>query len=209
MILQFMVFIGTGLRVGELVGLRWQDVDFEKREIDVNHALFYYAGKRNTRSSRWIVTDAKTEASHRKIPLVNPVYDALLAEKEMQDKLGVSCKTEIEGMSGFIFFNRFFEVHVPEGINRQITRIIERYNLEEEVVAKKAKRDPVLLPPFSCHNLRHTFCTRLCEADLHIKVIQSVMGHKDIHTTLDIYAEVTEWKKRTSINDAFENMKLF
>lgn len=45
----------------------------------------------------------------------------------------------LEGMSGFIFFNRFFEVHVPEGINRQITRIIERYNLEEEVVAKKQK----------------------------------------------------------------------
>ena len=44
---------------------------------------------------------------------------------------------------------------------------------------------------------------------MHIKVIQSIMGHKDIHTTLDIYSEVTEWKKQISVNEAFNNMKLF
>lgn len=205
----FMVMIGTGLRVGELVGLRWEDVDFEKRQIDVNHALTYFAGKRNKRPSRWIVTDTKTDAGHRTIPLVDPVYDALLAEKIQQDRTGMKCQSVVDGMSGFIFYNRFYEVRVPESINRELTRIIERYNLEEEVIAKKEKREAVLLPPISCHHLRHTFCTRLCEADVHIKVIQSIMGHKDIHTTLDIYAEVTDWKKKTSVNDAFKKMKLF
>ncbi len=55
----------------------------------------------------------------------------------------------------------------------------------------------------------HTFCTRLCEADVHIKVIQTIMGHKDIQTTMDIYAEVTEWKKKESLNEVFNEMKLF
>lgn len=54
----------------------------------------------------------------------------------------------------------------------------------------------VLLPRFSCHITRHTFCSRLCENETNVKVIQEVMGHKDIQTTLDIYAEVSNQKKR-------------
>ena len=54
----------------------------------------------------------------------------------------------------------------------------------------------MIIPDFSCHITRHTFCTRLCENETNVKVIQSVMGHKDIQTTLDIYAEVSEKKKK-------------
>ena len=60
--------------------------------------------------------------------------------------------------------------------------------------ATEEDREPVLLPHFSNHNLRHTFCTRLCENESNIKVIQSIMGHSDIRTTMDIYAEVTKDK---------------
>ena len=49
----------------------------------------------------------------------------------------------------------------------------------------------VLLPHFSCHSLRHTFTTRMCEAGVNIKVIQDALGHSDISTTLNIYADVT------------------
>ena len=61
----------------------------------------------------------------------------------------------------------------------------------DEVLLKE-EDDPVLLPPFSCHTLRHTFTTRLCEAGVNIKVIQSVLGHADISTTMDIYCDVTK-----------------
>ena len=54
----------------------------------------------------------------------------------------------------------------------------------------------VMLPDFSAHNLRHTFCTRLCENESNLKFIQSVMGHKDIQTTMDVYAEATNEKKQ-------------
>ena len=67
---------------------------------------------------------------------------------------------------------------------------------KEEETAKKENREPLLLPHFSCHHLRHTFCTRLCENESNLKVIQSVMGHSDIQTTMDIYAECTAEKKQ-------------
>ena len=52
---------------------------------------------------------------------------------------------------------------------------------------------------FFCHHLRHTFCTRLCENETNLKVIQSIMGHKSIETTMNIYAEATDQKKLESI----------
>ena len=55
--------------------------------------------------------------------------------------------------------------------------------------------DNVLLPHFSCHSLRHTFTTRMCEAGVNIKVIQDALGHSDISTTLNIYADVTKEMK--------------
>ena len=62
------------------------------------------------------------------------------------------------------------------------------------------EENPVLIPNFSCHNLRHTFATRLCEADINLSVIQNVMGHKEIKTTLEIYTHVTEAKKREEVD---------
>lgn len=59
------------------------------------------------------------------------------------------------------------------------------------------------------HYTRHTFCTRFCETETNVKVIQEVMGHKDITTTLDIYAEVTEAKKREALDKLSKNMDIF
>lgn len=70
--------------------------------------------------------------------------------------------------------------------------------------AKKERREPVILPDFFCHHLRHTFATRLCEAESNLKVIQAVMGHRNSETTMDIYAEATERKKQ----ETFENLAL-
>ncbi|MEQ3168552.1 DUF6462 family protein [Mediterraneibacter gnavus] len=80
-------------------------------------------------------------------------------------------------------------------------------------LAKEAKAvykiDKVLLPNFSAHNLRHTFCTRLCERETNLKVIQSIMGHKDIQTTMDIYAEATEEKKQETFEHLAATMDVF
>ena len=127
--------------------------------------------------------------------MIDEVYDAFLEEYQIQKVLGFG-NNEIDGFSGFVFSTGDGNVYTPESVNRAIKRIYEDYNKKEEETAKKENREPLLLPHFSCHHLRHTFCTRLCENESNLKVIQSVMGHSDIHTTMDIYAECTAEKKQ-------------
>ena len=92
-------------------------------------------------------------------------------------------------------------MHNPQTINRTIKRIVLAYNTEEADRALKEDREGVYLPNFSCHNLRHTFATRFCENETNIKVIQEIMGHSDISTTMNIYAEATESKKQESFKN--------
>lgn len=195
--------------MAELVGLRWEDIDMDNKTIDINHSLFYFAGRRNKTQNKWVINMPKTAAGLRTIPMVDTVYAAFIEEKARQEEEGTFCKSIVDGMSGFIFCNRFCELYVPESINRNLRRVIEKHNAMEEVKAARERREAVILPQFSCHHLRHTFCARLCEADVNIKVIQSIMGHKDIQTTMDIYAEVTGEKNKQSLDEVFNQMKLF
>ena len=196
----FTVLLGTGCRIGEAIGLRWDDLDFENRVISINHSLVYYPVG-DSRTSVLRVSKPKTAAGIRTVPMLDIVYDAFQMEREEQEETGAN-ETEIDGMKGFVFVNRNGSAPNPQAINRTIKRIISSYNAEEIIKAKKQRREPVILPDFSCHHLRHTFCTRLCENETNLKVIQSIMGHRNIETTMDIYAEATEQKKQES----FENL---
>ena len=89
----------------------------------------------------------------------------------------------------FIFVNRFGTPQNLANLNKAIHRIIRDCNDEEFL---KNENPAVLLPNFSCHSLRHTFTTRMCEAGVNVKVIQDALGHQDISTTLNIYADVTK-----------------
>lgn len=205
----FTVLLGTGCRIGEIIGLRWQDVDYENRIININHSVVYYAvAGVPTKKSVFQVSLPKTDAGIRDVPMMDEVYEALQQEYEYQRDNGFN-STTIDGMTGFIFCNRFGNVHNPQTVNRTIKRILENYNAEEMVNAKKERRQPIILPHFSCHHLRHTFCTRLCENESNLKVIQAVMGHANIETTMDIYAEATAEKKKEAIESLSKNMKLF
>ena len=197
----FTVMFGTGMRIGELVGLRRCDVDLQNRQISVNHSLAYFKNREKANRCQYIISKPKTMAGIRTIPMLEQVYDAFIEEFQYQELSGHHCIVEVDGMSGFIFCNRFGKVHNPSGINRAIKRIVDDYNASEVVNAKRENRNPVILPRFSCHVARHTFCSRLCENETNIKVIQSVMGHKDIQTTMDIYAEVSEKKKNEVFAD--------
>lgn len=204
----FTVLLGTGCRIGEVVGLRWSDVDMEKRTIDINHSMTYYPRRTDTYKCEFKVSLPKTEAGIRILPMMQPVYEALQSEYERQKEDGF-CTAVVDGMSGFIFSNRFGMIHNPAAINRAIRRIIEAHNAEEIIKAKKGKREPVIIPHFSCHHLRHTFCSRFCENETNIKIIQEIMGHASIETTMDIYAEVNSDKKKESIEKLTKNLDVF
>lgn len=204
----FTVLLGTGCRIGEVVGLRWEDVDLEKRIIDINHAMTYYPRREDTYKCEFRVSLPKTEAGTRLLPMMEQVYQVLKKEYERQKEEGFADCT-IDGMTGFIFTNRFGTIHNPQAVNRAIKRIYEAHNAEEVVKAKKEKREPVIIPHFSCHHLRHTFCTRFCENETNVKVIQSIMGHASIDTTLNIYAEVTEMTKKKALDNLSVNLNIF
>ena len=186
----FAVMLGTGLRVGEVVGLRWCDIDLERGIIDINHTLVYYNHGTGNGCSFGINTP-KTKGSNRIVPMMDTVKDAFLEEREFQRENGISCRASIEGYSDFIFINRFGDTQHQGTLNKALARIIRDCN-DEVLDAHKGNSEPVLLPHFSCHSLRHTFTTRMIEADMNVKVVQEILGHADISTTLDIYADVTE-----------------
>lgn len=192
----FTVMLGTGCRIGEVLGLRWQDIDFKNRTININHNLVYRAQDDGTCINR--VNSPKTSAGIRIIPMLDEVFDAFLEEYQYQKVIGFSTD-EIDGYSGFVFCTGEGKVYLPGMINRTIHSICADYNKEEAAKAEEENRDPVLLPHFSCHHLRHTFCTRFCENETNLKVIQEIMGHADISTTMDVYAEATQEKKKASM----------
>jgi integrase len=204
----FTVLLGTGTRIGECLGLTWDDLDFEKQVIRIDHALVYYS-KADSPNSYIRIAKPKTDAGIRWIPMLDVVKDAFEIIKEEQESNPVP-KLEIDGYSDFIFRNRFGNMLIPPLVNDAIRRISSSYNAEEELNAKRENRVPVIIPHFSCHHLRHTFATRLCESENNLKVIQSIMGHRSITTTMDVYAECTEQKKVDTFENLAEKMnKLF
>ena len=192
------VLIGTGLRIGECLGLRWEDLDFENRSIDINHNLVHRRVDEDGGTLH--INTPKTKAGCRTVPMIQQVYDAFLEEYQLQQLTGF-CTQEIEGYSGFVFASSSGTVTLPVEVNRAIHHLIEDYNNEEKANAKKEGRKALILPKISAHHLRHTFCTRLCENESNVKVVQTIMGHKDIQTTLDIYADCTEEKKKEVIHN--------
>ena len=127
--------------------------------------------------------------------MIDEVFNAFLDEYEIQKCIGFSSE-EIDGYSNFVFVTATGTVYLPNAVNRAIERARVAYNKDEIEKAEKEDREPLIIPHFSAHHLRHTFCTRLCENESNLKVIKSIMGHSDITTTMDIYAEATQEKKQ-------------
>ena len=111
------------------------------------------------------------------------------ARSKGEKLLDLHCEATVDGYTDFIFINRFGQPQHQATLNKAIRRIIRDCNDEQLLKDENAE---VLLPHFSCHSLRHTFTTRMCEAGVNVKVIQDTLGHKDISTTLNIYTDVTK-----------------
>ena len=193
----FYIMVNTGMRVGELTGLRWQDVDLEGGMISVNHTLVYY-NHRDEKGCYFSINTPKTKAGERVIPMTDGVRKAFQMEKQYQEDTGLESIGRVDGYDNFIFVNRDGHVQHQGTLNKAIKRITRDCN--DEILEKCSEgSDPVLLPNFSCHNLRHTFATRLCESGINLKVIQDVLGHADVSTTMNIYVDVTNDLKKKEI----------
>ena len=194
------------MRVGEITGLRWCDIDLEDETISINHTLVYF-DKGRAEGCGFAVNTPKTKSGERTIPMLPKVKEAFLIEKDYQKEFNLKCKVIVDGYTDFIFLNRFGQPQHQGTLNKALRRIIRDCNYE---VLDKEKKDSVILPRFSNHSLRHTFTTRLCEAGVNIKAMQDILGHADAETTLQIYTDATkDLKKAEMINfvDYFKAQK--
>jgi len=197
----FIIMLWTGMRVGEVTGLRWCDIDLEDDTISVNHTLVYY-DKRNDERCTFAINTPKTAAGERIIPMLPKVKEAFMMEKQYQEECGLESRAVVDGYRDFIFVNRFGNVQHQGTLNKALTRIVRDCNFE--ILDKPHKKDTVILPKFSNHSLRHTFTTRMCEAGVNLKVMQEILGHADAETTMDIYAEATKELKKSELDSFAE-----
>ena len=201
----FTVLLGTGMRIGEALGLRWEDCDFDREIIKVDHTLLYKEREQGGYGYR--ISAPKTKAGFRTIPMFQDVKNALLREKKKR-RSKKSAQFTVDGYKNFIFLNKNGKVYTPSAVFDAIQHLTCDFNREEFFTAATEHREPCYLPKMSAHIFRHTFCTRLCENEADIKVVQDVMGHKNSRTTMDVYNEATAERKSANFKSIEGKIRL-
>lgn len=190
--------LGTGVRIGEASALQWENIDFKNNCIYIDNNMVEYRDDDNVRHRDR--TTPKTEAGIREIPMLDDVRIIM-----KQEYAKAQFKLKRKNLDGERVFKTTINTEIKQTyIDQLMNRINDDFNETEEVAAAMQNREPDYMPPFTPHTFRRTFCTRLCEKEQNIKVIQRVMGHKDIQTTMNIYAEAT----KDFVKDTFDNLEM-
>ena len=195
------VMLLTGMRISEVGGLCWSDVDYENDIIHIRRALYsqYEYGERHLR-----FTTTKTINSVRDIPMMADCKKMLKLQKKNQDRikkeLGKRYRSEYEeGLSDLVFTSSMGSAATRYNVAPIINKIVQSINLREDYESVQENREPVYMKPVSPHALRRSFCTRCFEAGMNIKVVQKIMGHNNYATTANIYTEVMPDKMNEEI----------
>lgn len=198
--------LGTGMRGGELLGLTWKDVDFQKREISVNKTLVHIKDL-ETKKYVFKYQTPKTKNSIRKIPMQDSVYKALKRQriqiKEMQ--LSASVWEMLEGFDNLVFAGQNGKPITEHSFQVTLDGIEKAINKDRQKKAEKNKTAFEPIMHFYPHALRHTFATRCFEAGIDAKVVQGFLGHYSIAITLDLYTHVTNDKAKSEM-DKLQNL---
>lgn len=173
------IMLGTGLRVGEVTGITWDDVDFKNKTINIDKQFTLIAGGGK---HEYHISKPKTESGIRKVPMSDDVYDMIYHHKKDTYFQSLKYGTSVDGYSGFVFHTRTGLPILSSRINDYLSKVIKSYNESHEDK----------LPKISCHTMRHTFCTRMAEMGINPKSLQYIMGHSNYKTTADVYITETE-----------------
>jgi integrase len=159
----YLVALGTGLRQGEILGLTWQDVDLEAGTLTVRHSL--QAGE---------LVETKTDHSRRTLRLPLPVSTELRRQRQRQSESREAARRW--DVRGFVFTTANGGPLDGVNVTHELRRLLVRAGLR----------------PMRFHDLRHAFATLQIEAGAGLFEISRALGHKDITTTADVYAHLTD-----------------
>lgn len=172
--------LSTGCRIGETIGVSWKDINFDEKYVSINHQIIYK--KINGRTKHY--SELPKNRTTRIIPLKDDILSILREYKIKTYFMSKANDYEVDGYSEFVFLNRQMKLYTPNTLTRTFHGIRDAYN-------KSCEEDDILLPDFSAHTLRHTFCTRMAENGMDVKVLQEIMGHKTIEVTMQTYNHIS------------------
>lgn len=172
------LLLNTGMRVGELLALKWQNVDLDNKQIYICETRGQIIERDNDKQ-RYVMADrsTKTQSSCRYVPINQKALQAL----EYFKSLGYN--------NPYVMANSDTNVVSYRNLHRVMSNILERNKIKHG----------------SLHTLRHTFATRLFKNGVDIKVISELLGHSDINITYDIYTHVIQEQKKKAV-DVLDNL---
>lgn len=178
--------IATGAREGELLGMHWSDIDFENKVINIAQSLGkkreFSADGRSVISTENAVGDLKTLHSKRVIPITDSVIDLLKKYRAKQNQF-IKLPDNTEILPSMVFLNASGGYWDNSNAIKQYRRFLKSLGI----------------PYRKFHTLRHTFATRIMEANVHPKIAQELLGHSTVNITMNIYSHVLPEQKREAI----------
>ncbi len=176
----------TGMRLGEIGALRWDDVDFNNKVIHVRGTLVGWL-----KGTPAYITEPKTAASIRDIPMIEAAYNLLKLQKkeQLETKIRSGGKWQpINGLENLVFLAK-------DGQPRATTMISHEKNRVIEII----RRDGYEMSDFPFHSLRHTFATRAIEGGMSPQTLKAILGHTNLSMTMDLYSHVMEDTKKSEM----------
>lgn len=175
----FKVALGTGMRIGEILGLTWDCVDFENGIIDVQKTLCYLS---NDGVAIYEFHSPKTKAGKRQIPMTREVQNILMEQKIRKERIAIRHNPRV-GMEDLVFCSKTNNPINEANIRGAIRYLVEKIN----------KANPNLnFQPLTPHGLRHTFATKAIAKGMKPKTLQKILGHNSLQMTMDLYCHVEQ-----------------
>jgi integrase len=171
------------MRIGELTGLQWEDIEFHKKGrsiLHVNHSMTYFSN--SEKKYVFELHKTKTKKGKRDIPLTDKAVRALQNQKFIKQSVINKGKEPLEGFEDLVFVTKN---------NRPTTQFLVSECMDG-VVRKIHKKYPdMIFEKVTPHCLRHTFATRYLEAGVSFKVVSELLGHTQLQLTTDLYMHTT------------------
>lgn len=171
---QYRFVLQTGLRTGELVGLKWDDIDFKNKTLTISRTMEY-----RYKVGEWRIGPPKSGSGYRTVPLTDEAIRILKAQKEKNSKIKVIPMEWADQ----VFLCRKGEPVKNSTYDTALFKICDKVGIKR----------------FSMHVLRHTFATRCIEAGMMPKTLQKILGHSNIGITMNLYVHITEDEKHKEI----------